>query len=130
MLAPQPTDATTGQGLARFIEGTLLRTTPTLRQPPESTVGQPCGSVSAVNIHRIFGGIFEMLCAEWCTGVDGRRMSTVESKSKAFAAVDSGACLTSPRCPAIDHAGGLIRQQPAELPPVRPVRRPASLQVF
>eukprot|EP00976_Prorocentrum_cordatum_P062891 1176894-Prorocentrum_minimum.AAC.2 len=33
-------------------------------QAPESTVGQPCGSLSAGNIRRIFGGIFEMPCAE------------------------------------------------------------------
>eukprot|EP00959_Pyramimonas_sp_CCMP1952_P336430 7044693-Pyramimonas_sp.AAC.1 len=33
-----------------------------------------------------------MPCAEWCTSVDSRRLSTVESKSKAFLAVDSGAC--------------------------------------
>eukprot|EP00959_Pyramimonas_sp_CCMP1952_P051758 1082011-Pyramimonas_sp.AAC.1 len=39
-----------------------------------------------------FGGIFETLCAEWYTCVDSRRLSTVESTSKAFWAVDSGAC--------------------------------------
>ena len=60
-------------------------------QAPESTVGQPCGSLSAGNIRRIFGGIFEMPCAEWYTSVDSRRLSTVELKSKAFLAVDSGA---------------------------------------
>eukprot|EP00976_Prorocentrum_cordatum_P077852 1182858-Prorocentrum_minimum.AAC.1 len=63
----------------------------TVRQAPESTVGQPCGSLSAGNIRRIFGGIFEMMCAEWYTSVDSRRLSTVESKSKAFLAVDSRA---------------------------------------
>eukprot|EP00976_Prorocentrum_cordatum_P014530 290167-Prorocentrum_minimum.AAC.1 len=31
-----------------------------------------------------------MLCAEWCTSVDSRRLSTVELKS-VFLAVDSGA---------------------------------------
>ena len=36
-------------------------------QAPESTVDQPCGSLSAGNIRRIFGEIFEMLCAEWYT---------------------------------------------------------------
>eukprot|EP00976_Prorocentrum_cordatum_P062038 1176559-Prorocentrum_minimum.AAC.2 len=30
-------------------------------------------------------------CAEWNTSVDSRRLSTVELKSKAFLAVDSGA---------------------------------------
>eukprot|EP00959_Pyramimonas_sp_CCMP1952_P006410 134118-Pyramimonas_sp.AAC.1 len=58
-------------------------------QAPESTVGQPCGSLSAGNKRRIFGGIFEILRAEWYTRVDSRRLSTVESK--AFLAVDSGA---------------------------------------
>eukprot|EP00959_Pyramimonas_sp_CCMP1952_P401062 8404061-Pyramimonas_sp.AAC.1 len=33
-----------------------------------------------------------MPCAEWCTGVDSQRLSTVELKSKTFLAVDSGAC--------------------------------------
>eukprot|EP00976_Prorocentrum_cordatum_P069386 1179521-Prorocentrum_minimum.AAC.1 len=33
-----------------------------------------------------------MLCAEWYNVVDCRQMSTVESMSKAFFAVDSGAC--------------------------------------
>eukprot|EP00976_Prorocentrum_cordatum_P015712 314964-Prorocentrum_minimum.AAC.1 len=33
------------------------------RQAPESTVGPPCGSLSAGNIRRIFGRIFEMPCA-------------------------------------------------------------------
>ena len=61
-------------------------------QAPGSTVGQPCGSLSVGNIRRIFGGIFEMRCAEWYTSVDSRRLSTVELKSKAFLAVDSGAC--------------------------------------
>eukprot|EP00959_Pyramimonas_sp_CCMP1952_P431663 9040167-Pyramimonas_sp.AAC.1 len=32
------------------------------------------------------------MCAEWFTSVDGRRLSNVEVKSKAFLAVDSGAC--------------------------------------
>eukprot|EP00959_Pyramimonas_sp_CCMP1952_P078108 1632809-Pyramimonas_sp.AAC.2 len=32
-----------------------------IRQAPESTVGQPCGSLSARNMRRKFGGIFEML---------------------------------------------------------------------
>eukprot|EP00976_Prorocentrum_cordatum_P014651 292978-Prorocentrum_minimum.AAC.2 len=42
-------------------------------QAPESTVGQPCGSLmSAGNICRIFGGLFEMPCAEWYTSVDSR----------------------------------------------------------
>eukprot|EP00959_Pyramimonas_sp_CCMP1952_P033273 698215-Pyramimonas_sp.AAC.1 len=31
-----------------------------------------------------------MPCAEWYTSVDSRRLSTVELKSKAFLAVDSG----------------------------------------
>eukprot|EP00976_Prorocentrum_cordatum_P092446 1188947-Prorocentrum_minimum.AAC.2 len=61
-------------------------------QAPESTVGQPCGSLSTENIHRIFCRIFEMPCAEWHTSVNSRRLSTVELKSKAFLAVDSGAC--------------------------------------
>eukprot|EP00976_Prorocentrum_cordatum_P034953 710926-Prorocentrum_minimum.AAC.1 len=40
-----------------------------------------------------------MPCAEWYTSVDSRRLSTVECKSKAFLAVDSGACITtSARC--------------------------------
>eukprot|EP00976_Prorocentrum_cordatum_P067312 1178691-Prorocentrum_minimum.AAC.1 len=43
------------------------------------------------NIRRIFYGIFEMSCAEWYTSVDSQRLSTVELKSKAFLAVDSGA---------------------------------------
>eukprot|EP00976_Prorocentrum_cordatum_P074757 1181637-Prorocentrum_minimum.AAC.1 len=60
-------------------------------QAPELNVGQPCGGLSAGNIHRIFGGIFEMLRTEWYTRVDSRRLSTVELKSKAFLAVDSGA---------------------------------------
>eukprot|EP00976_Prorocentrum_cordatum_P064568 1177545-Prorocentrum_minimum.AAC.1 len=60
-------------------------------QAPESTVGQPCGSLSAGNIRRIFGGIFEVLCDEWYTSVDSRRLSTVELKSTAFWAVNSGA---------------------------------------
>eukprot|EP00959_Pyramimonas_sp_CCMP1952_P119389 2496011-Pyramimonas_sp.AAC.1 len=34
-----------------------------------------------------------MPCAEWYTRVDSRRLSTVESKSKAVFAVDSGAWL-------------------------------------
>eukprot|EP00976_Prorocentrum_cordatum_P117503 1196317-Prorocentrum_minimum.AAC.1 len=33
-----------------------------------------------------------MPCVEWYTSVDSRRLSTVELKSKAFLAVDSGAC--------------------------------------
>eukprot|EP00959_Pyramimonas_sp_CCMP1952_P461251 9481269-Pyramimonas_sp.AAC.2 len=37
------------------------------RQAPESTVGQPFGSLSAGNIRGIFGRIFEMPCAEWYT---------------------------------------------------------------
>eukprot|EP00976_Prorocentrum_cordatum_P108301 1194815-Prorocentrum_minimum.AAC.4 len=49
------------------------------------------GSPPTGNIRRIFGGIFEMLCAEWFTSVDSRRLSTVELKSKVFLAVDSGA---------------------------------------
>eukprot|EP00976_Prorocentrum_cordatum_P115401 1196003-Prorocentrum_minimum.AAC.5 len=32
-----------------------------------------------------------MSCAEWFSSVDNRRLSTVELKSKAFLAVDSGA---------------------------------------
>eukprot|EP00976_Prorocentrum_cordatum_P065874 1178086-Prorocentrum_minimum.AAC.1 len=36
-----------------------------------------------------------MPCAEWYTSVDSRRLSTVELKSKAFLAVDSGACCTA-----------------------------------
>eukprot|EP00976_Prorocentrum_cordatum_P000449 9150-Prorocentrum_minimum.AAC.1 len=63
-----------------------------LLQAPESTVNQPCGSLSAGNIRRIFGRIFEMPCAEWYTSVDSRQPSTVELKSKASLAVDSGAC--------------------------------------
>eukprot|EP00976_Prorocentrum_cordatum_P088266 1187240-Prorocentrum_minimum.AAC.7 len=49
------------------------------------------GSLSAGNIRQIFNGIFEMPCAEWYNSVDSRRLSTVELKSKAFLAVDSGA---------------------------------------
>eukprot|EP00976_Prorocentrum_cordatum_P032429 659409-Prorocentrum_minimum.AAC.1 len=48
------------------------------------------GSLSTGNIRQIFGGIFEMPCAEWYTSVDCR-LSTVELKSKAFLAVDSRA---------------------------------------
>eukprot|EP00959_Pyramimonas_sp_CCMP1952_P018990 401402-Pyramimonas_sp.AAC.1 len=33
-----------------------------------------------------------MACPEWYTSVDSRRLSTAELKSKAFSAVDSGAC--------------------------------------
>eukprot|EP00976_Prorocentrum_cordatum_P102394 1193029-Prorocentrum_minimum.AAC.1 len=55
----------------------------------ESTVGQPCGSLSTGNIRQIFGRIFETPSAEWYTSVDSRRLSTVELKSKAFLAVDS-----------------------------------------
>eukprot|EP00976_Prorocentrum_cordatum_P074565 1181564-Prorocentrum_minimum.AAC.2 len=40
-------------------------------------------------------GIFEMLCAEWYTSVDSRRLSTVDLKSKAFLAVDYGATTTT-----------------------------------
>eukprot|EP00976_Prorocentrum_cordatum_P061935 1176517-Prorocentrum_minimum.AAC.2 len=61
----------------------------------DSSPGVDCrpanGSLSAGNIRRIFGGIFEMMCGEWFTSVDSRRLSTVEMKSKAFLAVDSGA---------------------------------------
>eukprot|EP00959_Pyramimonas_sp_CCMP1952_P114390 2391986-Pyramimonas_sp.AAC.1 len=64
----------------------------TFCQAPESTVGQPCGSLWAGNIHRIFGGIFKMLCVKWYTSVDSRCLSSVESMSKAFVAVDAGAC--------------------------------------
>eukprot|EP00976_Prorocentrum_cordatum_P062165 1176607-Prorocentrum_minimum.AAC.1 len=39
-----------------------------------------------------------MLCAEWFTSVDSRRLSTVELKSKAFLAVDSGAWRASACC--------------------------------
>eukprot|EP00959_Pyramimonas_sp_CCMP1952_P015847 335169-Pyramimonas_sp.AAC.1 len=38
-----------------------------------------------------------MPCAEWHTSVDSRRLSNVELKSKTFSAVDSGACLRTPR---------------------------------
>eukprot|EP00976_Prorocentrum_cordatum_P096045 1190404-Prorocentrum_minimum.AAC.1 len=65
------------------------------QQAPGSTVGQPCSRLSAGNIRRIFGGILETLCFEWYTSVDSRRLSTVEFKSKAFLAVDSGAWLTA-----------------------------------
>eukprot|EP00959_Pyramimonas_sp_CCMP1952_P053267 1114167-Pyramimonas_sp.AAC.1 len=34
-----------------------------------------------------------MPCAEWYTSVDSQRLSTAELKSKAFWAVDSGACV-------------------------------------
>eukprot|EP00976_Prorocentrum_cordatum_P063372 1177069-Prorocentrum_minimum.AAC.1 len=65
------------------------------RTPPGSSPGVDCrsanDSLSAGNIRRIFDVIFEMPCAEWYTSVDGRRLSTVELKSKAFLAVDSGA---------------------------------------
>eukprot|EP00976_Prorocentrum_cordatum_P074303 1181466-Prorocentrum_minimum.AAC.1 len=40
---------------------------PRVCRAPESTVGQPCGSLSAGNIRRIFGRIFETPCAEWYT---------------------------------------------------------------
>eukprot|EP00959_Pyramimonas_sp_CCMP1952_P151839 3177038-Pyramimonas_sp.AAC.1 len=33
---------------------------------------QPCGSLSAGNIRRIFDKIFETPCAEWYTSVDSR----------------------------------------------------------
>eukprot|EP00976_Prorocentrum_cordatum_P073953 1181332-Prorocentrum_minimum.AAC.3 len=42
-------------------------------QAQESTVGQPCASLSEGNIRRIFGRIFEMPCTEWYTSVDSRR---------------------------------------------------------
>eukprot|EP00976_Prorocentrum_cordatum_P102529 1193091-Prorocentrum_minimum.AAC.2 len=61
------------------------------RRAPEPTVGQPCGRLSAGNIPRIFGRMFKTPCAEWYTSVDGIRLPTVELKSKAFLAVDSGA---------------------------------------
>eukprot|EP00976_Prorocentrum_cordatum_P050329 1015824-Prorocentrum_minimum.AAC.1 len=38
-----------------------------------------------------------MPCAEWCTSVDSRRLSTVELMSKAFLAVDSGVAGTPVR---------------------------------
>eukprot|EP00976_Prorocentrum_cordatum_P005589 111753-Prorocentrum_minimum.AAC.2 len=40
------------------------------------------GGLSAGNIRRIFGEIFETPRAEWCTIVDSRRLSTVELKPK------------------------------------------------
>eukprot|EP00976_Prorocentrum_cordatum_P075791 1182040-Prorocentrum_minimum.AAC.2 len=49
------------------------------------------GRPPAGNKRRIFNGIFEMPCAEWFTSVDSRRLSTVELKSKAFLAAESGA---------------------------------------
>eukprot|EP00959_Pyramimonas_sp_CCMP1952_P005548 116589-Pyramimonas_sp.AAC.2 len=49
------------------------------------------GSLSTGNVRRIFSGIFEIPCAKWYTSVDSRRPSTVELKSEAFLAVDSGA---------------------------------------
>ena len=65
---------------------------------PESvtpSLGVDCrpanGSLSTGNIRRIFDGIFESPCVQWYTSVDSRRLSTVELKSKAFLAVDSGA---------------------------------------
>eukprot|EP00959_Pyramimonas_sp_CCMP1952_P464778 9487188-Pyramimonas_sp.AAC.1 len=39
-------------------------------QAPESTSGQPCGSLSAGNIRQIFRGVFEMPCAEWYPSVN------------------------------------------------------------
>eukprot|EP00976_Prorocentrum_cordatum_P114607 1195871-Prorocentrum_minimum.AAC.13 len=57
---------------------------------------RPAMCQSAGNVRRIFGRMFEMSCAEWYTSVDSR-LSTVELKSKAFLAVDSGACITR-RC--------------------------------
>eukprot|EP00976_Prorocentrum_cordatum_P097875 1191168-Prorocentrum_minimum.AAC.5 len=44
----------------------------------------------------------EYSCAEWYTSVDSRRLSTVELKSKAFLAVDSGAWSTTTSSDAID----------------------------
>eukprot|EP00976_Prorocentrum_cordatum_P066225 1178224-Prorocentrum_minimum.AAC.1 len=41
-------------------------------QAPESTVSQPCGSLSTGNIRRIFGRIFGMSYTEWYTIVDSR----------------------------------------------------------
>eukprot|EP00959_Pyramimonas_sp_CCMP1952_P021636 456281-Pyramimonas_sp.AAC.1 len=60
------------------LAGTAARGTKA-SQAPESTVGQPCGSLSAGDIRRIFGGMFEMPCAEWYTSVDSRRRSTVNT---------------------------------------------------
>eukprot|EP00976_Prorocentrum_cordatum_P092037 1188765-Prorocentrum_minimum.AAC.4 len=62
-------------------------------------------AVCRQGIRRIFSGIFEMPCAEWYTSVDSRRLLTVELKSKAFLAVDSGACLV--------YAGSFPPQTPA-----------------
>eukprot|EP00976_Prorocentrum_cordatum_P092859 1189125-Prorocentrum_minimum.AAC.2 len=63
------------------------------QEPSTGVVCRPAnGSLSAGNIRRIFCGIFEMPCAECYASVDSRRLSTVELKSKAFLAVDSGAC--------------------------------------
>eukprot|EP00976_Prorocentrum_cordatum_P083569 1185307-Prorocentrum_minimum.AAC.3 len=48
--------------------GSRLYSAPTCilcRQAPESAIGQPCGSLSAGNIRRTFGGTFETPCAEW-----------------------------------------------------------------
>eukprot|EP00959_Pyramimonas_sp_CCMP1952_P127746 2671966-Pyramimonas_sp.AAC.1 len=55
-----------------------------------------------------------MLCAEWFTSVDSRRLPTVELKSKAFLAVDSGARRESAAAPP---TGGraLHRNNSAEL---------------
>eukprot|EP00976_Prorocentrum_cordatum_P075555 1181942-Prorocentrum_minimum.AAC.2 len=53
------------------------------------------GSLSAGNIRRVLDGIFEIPCAELYNSVDSRRLSTVELKSKAFLADDSGACARS-----------------------------------
>eukprot|EP00959_Pyramimonas_sp_CCMP1952_P336439 7044832-Pyramimonas_sp.AAC.1 len=64
--------------------------------------------LSAGNIHPIVDGKIEMLCAEWYTSVDRRRLSTVELKSKAFSAVDSGArSVSSPTDPRLFRWAGI-----------------------
>eukprot|EP00959_Pyramimonas_sp_CCMP1952_P424383 8888752-Pyramimonas_sp.AAC.2 len=49
-----------------------------------------------------------MPCAEWYTSVDSRRLPTVELKSKAFLAVDSGACQGSTRTCVVREIGGQL----------------------
>ena len=86
------TQPTTSAEYPRNIPLLIGLDTDTVEPSPGVDCRPANGSLSAGNIRRIFDGIFEMPCAEWYTSVDSRRLSTVELKSKAFLAVDSGAC--------------------------------------
>eukprot|EP00976_Prorocentrum_cordatum_P095512 1190201-Prorocentrum_minimum.AAC.1 len=68
-----------------------MLSSPTCKASPGVDCRPANGSLSKGNIRRIFDGIFETPCAEWFTSVDSRQSPTVELKSKAFLAVDSGA---------------------------------------